>query len=438
MSNFQIILTAVFIAFVIFAVMIFSGAIPIGNKKTADNGGATGKVVLWGTIKKESISSLLDVFNGQNKTFTVAYVAKNPLTFDRELIEALASGVGPDMILLPNDLIIRYANKLFPIPYTNIPEATFRATYAGEGDLYLGSKGILGLPLTIDPIVMYYNQSLFEGAGIAKPPETWDDIAGISALLTKKDSDLSISQSTVALGEFDNVNHAKEIISMLLLQFGNPIVSRKDAVLSSTLGVFNDSGQNPAVRVLDFYTAFSNPTDKTYYSWNKGLPNAREQFIAGKLAIYFGYASELFTIQSKNPNLAFNVAKVPQLKNAQTKITYGAMNSLAILKTSKNPTTAYIATTMMSGADFASKLAVNLSLPPARRDLLANKPQNNAYVPIFFDSALIARGWLDPMADVSTTIFRELISNIKSGRLSTQDSLGKADGQLAPYLKGGI
>jgi hypothetical protein len=52
-NNFQLILIIIFITLAIFGVLVFSGAIPIGNDDTP---GALGTVTLWGTIRGDVIS----------------------------------------------------------------------------------------------------------------------------------------------------------------------------------------------------------------------------------------------------------------------------------------------------------------------------------------------------------------------------------------------
>ena len=118
MSNFQIILIAVFIAFVIFGVMIFSGFIPIGQ------GGATqisGQITVWGTIPTRDINEFIGNFKSVNRNIAVNYVAKSAANFDEELVAALAAGTGPDVFLLDSDFVFKNRDKIFEIPYLNFP-----------------------------------------------------------------------------------------------------------------------------------------------------------------------------------------------------------------------------------------------------------------------------------------------------------------------------
>ena len=198
--NLQIIILAVFIISAVFGLLVFSGTIPIGNKsKTA---GGQGTVVLWGTVQSSAVTPILEEFNGVNKTFSVEYVQKQEETFNQDLLEALASGTGPDMFFLPQDLVFSYSNKIFTIPYQSYPQATFKNTFVGAGEVFMTGNGILAFPIALDPMVMYYNRSHLDASNILFPPIYWDEFSGLVPKLTEKDSANKIIKSTVAKSNF--------------------------------------------------------------------------------------------------------------------------------------------------------------------------------------------------------------------------------------------
>ncbi|KKQ03098.1 MAG: Extracellular solute-binding protein, family 1 [Parcubacteria group bacterium GW2011_GWA2_36_24] len=298
MKNFQLITIIVFIALAIFGILVFSGAIPIGNNKGA---GSSGTVVLWGTTKTTIMLPLLEEFNNANPTFTVKYVQKSAESFDQDLLEALAEGKGPDMFFLPENLAFHYANKILPIPFASYSLASFKNNFVGAGEVFLTSKGILAFPLSVDPLVMYYNRSIFDASGIIYPPTSLSSLVDLVPKLIKKDDSNKIIKSAVALGHFSNITHAKDILATLLMQTGNRIVVETNEVFGSSLNApTSNSKYNPAA-VLKFYTNFADP-NKEVYSWNKSFPDSKDAFSAENLAIYFGYASELNLLVNRNPN----------------------------------------------------------------------------------------------------------------------------------------
>jgi multiple sugar transport system substrate-binding protein len=425
-GNFQVIVLIVFIALAILGVLVFSGAIPIGKSST----GSLGTVVLWGTIPSAAIATPLQQFNDANPTFKVVYTQKSADTFDQDLLEALASGVGPDLFFLPDNLAFHYRNKIFTIPYGSYPLSSFKSIFAGAGEVFLTSNGILAFPMSIDPLMMYYNRSILDANGVVFPPATWDDMTSLVPTLTKKDNTNKITQSAVALGQFSNVVHAKDILASLFMQAGNPIVTEANGAFNSTLGSSVGSFNLPSI--LQFYTDFADP-NKTVYSWNKSFPNSNDAFSAGNLAFYFGFASELQTLVNKNPNENFFVAGIPQIKNSNLKTTGARVTGLAISSFSKNFNTAFVAASLMATTDFAAKFAAATGTAPARRDLLAIKP-TDAYSPIFYNSALFGRSWLDPSPKDTDNIFSGMVESVLSNNLSVTDAIKDASSKMGLLL----
>jgi multiple sugar transport system substrate-binding protein len=426
MKNFQIIILVLFIAAAIFGLLVFSGAIPIGGNSQ----GSLGTVVLWGTVPAGAMSAPLEDFNNANKTLIVKYVQKSADTFDQDLLEALATGNGPDIFFLPDNLTYHYANKIFAIPYASYPLASFKNVFAGAGEVFLTSKGILAFPMSIDPLVMYYNRSILDANGVVYPPATWNDLVALVPTLTQKDNSNKIIKSIVALGHFANVANAKDILAALFMQIGNPLITEQNGRFNSVLG--DQSGNVNPSSVLKFYTDFADPNN-TNYSWNASFPNSVDVFSAENSAFYFGFASELPTLVSRNPNQNFFVTSLPQIKNSSFKLTSARVTGLAISSFSKNFNAAFTAASLMATGDFAAKYALITGVAPARRDLLAVKP-TDAYSPIFYNSALYAKSWLDPSPVDTNNIFSGMINNVLSNNMTVDEAVKDASAKTSLLL----
>ncbi len=434
MSKFQLILLVVFGFFIILGVLIFSGAIKLGT----DSGSlaASGEVVIWGTAPFGTISPIIGPINLKNKGVRITYVEKNRNTFDAELLEAIASGNSPDIFFLDSDAILKNKSKIYPVPFASYPQATYQANFVAEADLYLDTSGVLAFPLTLDPLVLYYNTSILDAAGIPSVPQYWDEIVALAPTLTVRDNAGTIVQSTIALGEFDNVSNAKDIFSLLVMQTGNPIVARN--AQGKYTSVFRSQTAanflNPAEESIRFFTDFSNPL-KSNYSWNKSLPASQDAFVSGKVAFYIGYASELFTLREKNPNLSFNVAMVPQVRSLTSRLTFGRMTALAVSKTSKNVGSAMTIAGLLTSTDNSRAIINSLALAPVRRDIIATKPADVQYAALFYNAALVSRGWLDPDRQATTALFRTMFNDFLSGRETLGSSINKTNSQLDLLLR---
>lgn len=341
------------------------------------------------------------------------------------MIESFALDNGPDLFFITPDMITKNKDFIYKIPYESYSEKSYRNTFIDGADIFLETDGIIGLPFIVDPMVMYYNKNMLSNEGIATPPTYWNELFNLNKILTKGENDGAILESMIALGRYDNVNHAKEILATLLLQSGNPIVEkvgdRYVSVLDDPIASFSME------EILNFLIEFSSPSSLSY-SWNRSLPNSDELFTSGKLALYLGRASELFKIQSINPNLSFDVTGMLQTKGA-AKRTEGDIYAVAVNKKSKNIGTAFSVAGMLSSDDVVKNFSNTLSLPPVLKSLLSKKP-TDPYLYTFSNSAIITRSWVDTNPVATDSIFSELFSNVISNKLEVSEAISRAQRQL--------
>ncbi len=385
---------------------------------------SVGSVTIWGTLDGPTVQSVLNTIRQSDKTLSqVNYVEKDPATYETDLINAIAAGTPPDLFLLPQDDIAQFSDKVQTIPYSSISQSAFNSTYIDESQLYLTPSGTIALPLLVDPLVMYWNRDLFATAGIPLPPSHWSEVLADAPRLTVIDQTSSIKRSAAALGFWSNVTNAKEIFSTLVMQAGDPIVSQKNSLATPVFGT-NPSGaaEVPAEAALRFYTDFANPS-KTVYSWNRSQPLARDAFTAGETAMYFGFASEEQTLTSSNPNLRAAVALIPQVDGSGVSITYGKLMGFAIPRGAANVTGAVTVAGALTGATDATLFANAFHLPPARRDLLQQAPANDPAMLVFMQSALIARGFVDPNPIATDNVFRTMVESVVSGAQTPADAV---------------
>jgi multiple sugar transport system substrate-binding protein len=432
MSTFQIVLTGVFIFFIVAGVLVFAGIGGFGGSTTP-----VGTVVIWGTYDAQIVDDIIHTIGNGNKDFDgVSYVEKDPQTFDQELAEALASGRGPDLFFVSEDTILRHKDKIIPISYTAMAEREFKDTFIQEGELFLDSAGILALPLTVDPLVMYWNRSLYNNAGVSKPPQFWDEFltTAIGGVLTKRGESGLVLQSALGMGEYQNILHSKALLSSLMMQAGSGIVRKNsDGSFTSDLTNRLSDGQSPSENALRFYTDFANPAKATY-SWNRALPEAQKAFVGGTLATYFGFASELSSLRQQNPNLNFDVALLPQVRSGATKLNFSSIIGLATAKASPNPSGAMSIAFALTNKEVSDVFAQAFSLPSVRRDSLAVRPADS-FKSIFTDAALRSQAWFDPNSVETETIFKNMIESVVSGELRIADAVRVADNELTSLLR---
>ncbi|NTV44801.1 MAG: extracellular solute-binding protein [Candidatus Yonathbacteria bacterium] len=399
LSTFKIVITALFGASIFFGVI----TLVIGPDRSK---GAKGDVLVWGTIPPDTMNLLISPLN--TNSLHVKYEEKDPKTYEQNLIEAFASGKGPDVFFLTNEMIVRFRDKVYTFPKETITERTFRDTYVEEGELYITKGQIVAMPFLVDSMVLYWNRDLFSVAGITKAPSTWTELLAIVPKLVSYTDSGEIIRPAVGLGEFQNIDHPKDILSLLFLQTGSSITKDGDS------GLMLSFQENAAESVMRFYTEFARPGNDIY-TWNRSMARSREAFIAGDLPMYFGYGSELSLIMAQNPHLNIDVAQVPQLAENGRVTTYGVLTGVAISKATQNALGSLNVATGLTSVDSMKIASSALGTSPARRSLLAVE-ETDAYRTIFNKSALIAHAWLDPDASATYTLFEDTTESITGGR----------------------
>lgn len=429
MSTFQIVLTGVFAASMLVALGVFATFKGSGSKELPP-------ITLWGTLPQSQFMQAVSEINQTlPQRITVTYVEKREQDFDRDLTEALASGTGPDAVLLPHTSLYRQRERIVAIPEASLALRTFRDTFADQARLYETSGGVWALPFVGDSLVMYWNKDIFNAAGLANPPKYWDEFLMLAPQLTKKDGAANIVQSAVPFGEVANVFNAKDTLSALLLQAGTPIVkldqnNNGTSVLSDRI---QGAAEMPASSVVAFYTQFSNPS-KTTFTWNRAVGDAQTFFLAGNLATYFAFASENETLLSKNPNLNFDVTAFPQPRDVKVPAVYGKLYGFALLRAGKDAAGTFQVLSVLADAPFVDIFTKLTGFAPVRRDLLAVTPTDPVQA-VAYRAALVARSWLDPEPVASAVIFKRMIESVTSGKYRPSEAVSAASQELQALLQ---
>jgi ABC-type glycerol-3-phosphate transport system substrate-binding protein len=429
---FQIVLIGGFAALAILGLIFFS---VYQSSVDRDERSYGARVVIWGTLPRDAFRTVFNEVTANDKDFQVVeYVEKDLRTFDLELLTAIAEGRSPDLIVLRSDAIVAHRGKLRGISYETVPERTFKDTYIDGAEIYLLSDGVYGLPFAVDPMVMYWNRDIFSSSGLATPPRTWEELVAITEpAITEVDASLGITRSALGFGEYANIRNAKNILSLLFLQSGTEIVTEAKDGYQITLEETRRGGIPPADASLSFYTQFANPAG-TEYTWNRALPQDRQEFASGDLALYFGLGSEYRAIDAANPNLNFDVTQVPQGSGATIKRGFGAFYAFAIPRASGNAQGAWQAARVLSGQATSAALAEYLDLAPVHRSEIG-KGSSDPYRQTLYTAALTARAWLDPDPAGSENVFKTMIEDVTSGRTRVSDAVDDAVDRLQLLFK---
>ena len=424
-----------------FVVVGLIGLFVFATYTNTGGAGAVGTVTIWGTLPKEAFQvGLLESVKNESTLKGVTYVEMPEVTLAAELASAIATGKSPDFILASGESLLSLAPFIETIPLATLSIRTFTDTFADSGTLFTAplGAGYYGIPLLIDPLVLFYNRSMLASSGIASPPTTWEALTGLVPHVATFTSTRQVTRAFIALGTYDNIRNARGILSTLFLQTGVPLTARDATTgqVSPNLGLSSPTGADsqPGAAAVRFYTQFADPA-KVSYTWNTSLPDSQRAFGAGDLALYLGYVSEARFLQEAYPNLGFDVAPVPQPATARGSATYGLTYALMLSRGAGNRTGAYKAALLLASTPNQLALAQATGLAPATRSALAAPTPADSTAVLAASSALYARGWLSPAPTATDPLFSAMISNVITGRLLVETALSTAERSLGALLR---
>ena len=367
---------------------------------------------------QDDFAEIIAKYNAQHPYVTINYRKLRYDEYEEELLNAFAEDRGPDIFSIHNTWVKKYESKIEPMPSQttmvwqttkgNIKKDVVAETKVARSmnlkelkqnfadvvysDVVINNK-IYGLPLSVDTLAMYYNQSLFDQAGITEIPKYWNrDFQQTVKKLSKQDLKGNILQSGVALGGSTNIERYSDILSVLMMQNGANMMSDSGQVLFNTVPENSpNSDYNPGLMALKFYTDFANPV-KEVYSWNNKLENSINSFASGKTAIMFGYAYHLPTIKTMAPKLNFMVAPLPQIEGSGTPVNFANYWVEVVSKKSSHQNEAWNFVQFLTSADQVGSYLSKTKKPAALRSLVS-KQTEDLEIGVFASQVLTAKSW---------------------------------------------
>ena len=283
---------------IIFSLLTF--VFPKSNKTETQEATLT----YWGLREDESVmKSIISDFEKENPKIKINYIKQDLEDYREKLSVRVPNGNGPDVFRFHNTWYPMLSGILLPLPKETIERREFENSFYDVSRKDLIKNGaIYGIPLGIDTLALYINPKIFdlasqEQGGTIVVPTTWQQFIESSQALTKRNIEGKIDMAGAGVGTFENVNYAPDIISLLFAQNG---------VYFENL----DRSRPKIIDALRFYTNFALLEDNV---WDQTLDSSLEVFAQGKLAMYFGYSWDYFTIKNLNPDIDFKIVPVPQL-----------------------------------------------------------------------------------------------------------------------------
>lgn len=410
---------------------------------------------IWGVFDdSDALQSIFADYREINPYIKdITYRKLSPDTYKADLLDALASGNGPDIFMMRNTWQEGFADKVVPASTPLLNEKQFRDTFVDvvAQDFLTAQGQALAVPLSVDSLALYYNKDIFNAAGIAEPPKTWEGLLEVVERLTQIDTYGNINRSAISLGTGENINRSADLLIMLMLQLGANTESTD----------FID--ETAAVKAFDFYTRFSR-LDSPFYTWSPREHYSIDAFYEGTLGMTINYSYHYETFKQKNAKFNFAVAPLPQFSGEQA-VNFANYWGLAVTKnksmkpdmsdgpelspdsyqvvrtheawqflnflTMPHPGNTFTLRNALSlttkdvvlKSDPAKKYLETTKKPAARRDLIETQKENVALAP-FVTGNLIAKTW-NPGRNVEAAeaLLVDTINAVNRGERNTREAL---------------
>lgn len=293
---------------------------------------------------------------------------------------------------------------------------------------------LYGLPVFYQGLALFINKKIIadynranQDTPITLPsanePLGWVDFAAMAIKLTKTqdgwlkyvtptlgDNKTNVNKSNIqsygtALGTGKNVFYATDLLNILMMQEGIPIVSA-----DKNKAAFDDQNfLDPAAKVLAKYVSYS-------YLWDPNYESSIKAFKDGRVAMLFARSYNVQEILA-NPELDAYIVPLPQVQkeNNSKWITDNFYWSFVVNKDTKYPDVAWDFIKFITAKENLKKFDLEVQHPTTRLDLVPDLKQNTDYDRLFgvFNSQLpYVKSIYKGKSDVFEAVFQDAIEQV--------------------------
>jgi len=420
---------------------------------------------IWGLYDSSDVfKQIIASYQLLHPNVKIKYTKLRWEEYEEQLVNAWAEGLGPDIFILHNTWIGKYQNKILPLPEKiSLPfvekagigkQATAIIKTISTPNPYqiknlfpdvvaqdvIRNNQIYGLPLSIDTLALFYNRDHLNAAGIANPPQTWQELIDITPQLTLQDENGEIVRSAVSLGGADNINRSNDILSLLMLQNGTQMTNERNSITFDKES-FYKKNYYPGKEALKFYTDFASPA-KQVYTWNRDLAEALDLFANGKLSLMFGYSYQIPALRAQAPKINFGIAPMLHINADGTDafnlpINFASYWCYSVFKNSPHPNYAWDFINFMATQSYQNETGQTqyyvedylnqTSRPPALKNLISKYNNLSPETSVFNNQILTAQSWYrGQYPDNMNLIFKQMINHVLFGKTDVAKALSSA------------
>jgi multiple sugar transport system substrate-binding protein len=273
----------------------------------------------WVSEPPSQMIPLRDRFQELYPTITIDFLSIPAEEMNDRLTTMVAGGNPPDVVYIDMSAVVDFASRNAFVdlgPYAERSAAVKRDDYVAA---FLGAvlweDRMYGLPISGETTGLFYRTDMFEAAGIAEPPKTWEELEAAAQALT-------------TAGHYGYIMFAPEAF-----YYWYPYLYQNEGALLSddgtTIAFNSDAGKEAA----EFYVGLAQYSPPDFL--NSNSYDGRVAFATGQVGMYVAGAWFASVMQDEYPDIEglWDAAPLPVGKRCATTI---AGDALAIPAAGEN------------------------------------------------------------------------------------------------------
>lgn len=339
----------------------------------------------------------------------------------QRLATDIAGGTPPDISVIATRWVLDYAQNDIAEPLDSYITPEFRGRFYEnlltpgmvDGKTYL-------LPILASTRALYYNQALYEKAGVTEAPKTWEDLLAASKKVKEKGD-----------GAYGFGIQGKEIETDTYWYY--PFWSYGgDIVKDGKSGIAGEAG----VKAANLYKSFIDDGLSQPSPTGSNRQDIETLFKQGRLGALVTGPWLRGQIASEAPDLKYAMAPMPEGSSA---LTWGGTDSMMLFKSSPNKELAW---KFLEEAAFSTETRLEFTLsegflPVLKEEMDDPRLADDASLKVFADMLPIARfAPLVPQWEQVVAATTSALQQIYLGQQDAETALGAAatqiDGLIAP------
>ncbi|MBX2839151.1 MAG: extracellular solute-binding protein [Gammaproteobacteria bacterium] len=246
-----------------------------------------------------AMDKLIENFQAANPGITVKTNHFPYADYRTKVAAAIPAGEGPDVVQLFYGWLNDYvdANLIQPLPASAVSPEMIDKDFFPMVQAMKRDGEYMALPTAVRSLALFYNERLFDEAGIESPPTTLDELVETAKKLTKKDGAGNLTQVGITTGMTAQDHHWWR--EVLVRQFGGQPYSDDHA----TVAYSDEAGQ----KALQWYVDLA---DKHGVTESGFMDQPQAAFKAGRAGMHIDGSFRIGALD-KTRGLKWGVTELP-------------------------------------------------------------------------------------------------------------------------------